>query len=45
MAALPGCRGVEVSALGEAAVIEGALAAGVDTALERVFERRVRRKA
>jgi predicted NBD/HSP70 family sugar kinase len=33
---------VEVSALGEAAVIEGALAAGVDTALERVFERRVR---
>ena len=33
---------VEVSALGEAAVIEGALAAGVDRALERVFERRVR---
>jgi predicted NBD/HSP70 family sugar kinase len=33
---------IEVSALGEAAVIEGALAAGVDTALERVFERRVR---
>jgi predicted NBD/HSP70 family sugar kinase len=33
---------VEVSALGEAAVIEGALAAGVDTAVERVFERRVR---
>lgn len=33
---------VEVSALGEAAVIEGALAAGVDAALERVFERRVR---
>jgi predicted NBD/HSP70 family sugar kinase len=33
---------VEVSALGEAAVIEGALAAGVDTALERVFKRRVR---
>jgi predicted NBD/HSP70 family sugar kinase len=33
---------VEVSALGEAAVIEGALAAGVDTALERVFARRVR---
>jgi predicted NBD/HSP70 family sugar kinase len=33
---------VEISALGEAAVIEGALAAGVDTALERVFERRVR---
>jgi predicted NBD/HSP70 family sugar kinase len=33
---------LEVSALGEAAVIEGALAAGVDTALERVFQRRVR---
>lgn len=33
---------VEVSALGEAAVIEGALAAGADTALERVFQRRVR---
>jgi predicted NBD/HSP70 family sugar kinase len=33
---------VEVSALGEAAVIEGALAAGVDAALERVFARRVR---
>jgi predicted NBD/HSP70 family sugar kinase len=33
---------VEVSALGEAAVIEGALAAGVDTALERVLVRRVR---
>ena len=33
---------VEVSVLGEAAVIEGALAAGVDAALERVFERRVR---
>jgi predicted NBD/HSP70 family sugar kinase len=33
---------VEVSALGEAAVIEGALAAGVDAALERVFRRRVR---
>jgi predicted NBD/HSP70 family sugar kinase len=33
---------LEVSALGEAAVIEGALAAGVDAALERVFERRVR---
>jgi predicted NBD/HSP70 family sugar kinase len=33
---------VEVSALGEAAVIEGAVAAGVDVALERVFERRVR---
>lgn len=33
---------VEVSALGEAAVIEGALASGVDAALERVFERRVR---
>jgi predicted NBD/HSP70 family sugar kinase len=33
---------VEVSALGEAAVIEGALAAGADAALERVFERRVR---
>jgi predicted NBD/HSP70 family sugar kinase/biotin operon repressor len=35
---------IEVSALGEAAVIEGALAAGVDVALERVFERRVRRR-
>jgi predicted NBD/HSP70 family sugar kinase len=34
---------LEVSALGEAAVIEGALAAGVSAALERVFERRVRR--
>jgi predicted NBD/HSP70 family sugar kinase len=33
---------LEVSALGEAAVIEGALAAGVTAALERVFERRVR---
>jgi len=33
---------VEVSALGEAAVIDGALAAGVDAALERVFARRVR---
>lgn len=33
---------VEVSALGEAAVIEGALAAGVDAALERVFARRDR---
>jgi predicted NBD/HSP70 family sugar kinase len=33
---------VEMSALGEAAVIDGALAAGVDAALERVFERRVR---
>ena len=33
---------IEVSALGEAAVLEGALAAGVDTALERVFQRRVR---
>lgn len=33
---------IEVSALGEAAVIEGALATGVDSALERVFERRVR---
>jgi predicted NBD/HSP70 family sugar kinase len=37
----PGPR-IEVSALGESAVIEGALAAGVDTALERVFQRRVR---
>ena len=36
---------IEISALGEAAVIEGALAAGVDVALERVFERRVRRRA
>ena len=33
---------IEVSALGEAAVIEGALAVGVDSALERVFQRRVR---
>jgi predicted NBD/HSP70 family sugar kinase len=33
---------IEMSALGEAAVIEGALASGVDAALERVFERRVR---
>ena len=33
---------LEVSALGEAAVIEGALSAGVTTALERVFERRAR---
>jgi predicted NBD/HSP70 family sugar kinase len=33
---------VEISALGEGAVIEGALAAGVESALERVFERRVR---
>jgi predicted NBD/HSP70 family sugar kinase len=37
----PGPR-LEVSALGEAAVIEGALSAGVDTALERVFARRAR---
>ena len=36
MAPFPAPR-VEVSALGEAAVIEGALAAGVDAALERVF--------
>jgi predicted NBD/HSP70 family sugar kinase len=36
---------VEVSGLGEAAVIEGALAAGVDTAVERLFQRRVRRRA
>jgi predicted NBD/HSP70 family sugar kinase len=36
---------VEVSALGEGAVIEGALAAGVDAALERVFQRRARRRA
>jgi predicted NBD/HSP70 family sugar kinase len=35
---------VEVSALGEAAVIEGALATGVDAALERLFQRRVRRR-
>ena len=33
---------VEVSALGEAAVIEGAVAAGIEAALERVFRRRVR---
>jgi hypothetical protein len=32
---------IEVSALGEAAVIEGALAAGIDGALERVFRRRL----
>ena len=36
---------VEVSALGEAAVIEGALATGVEAALERLFQRRVRRRA
>jgi predicted NBD/HSP70 family sugar kinase len=36
---------VEVSALGEAAVIEGALAAGVDTAVERLFQRRLQRRA
>jgi predicted NBD/HSP70 family sugar kinase len=36
---------IEVSALGEAAVLEGALAAGVDAALERVFRRRARRAA
>jgi predicted NBD/HSP70 family sugar kinase len=36
---------VEVSALGEAGVLEGALAAGVDTALERAFQRRARRAA
>jgi predicted NBD/HSP70 family sugar kinase len=36
---------VEVSALGEAAVIEGALAAGVDMAVERLFQRRVQRRA
>lgn len=36
---------VEVSGLGEAAVLEGALAAGVDGALERVFQRRVQRRA
>jgi len=36
---------VEGSALGEAAVIEGALAAGIDTAVERLFQRRVRRRA
>ena len=38
---LPAPR-VEVSLLGEAAVLEGALAAGVDAALEHVFERRAR---
>jgi predicted NBD/HSP70 family sugar kinase len=32
---------IEISALGEAAVIEGALAAGIDGALERVFRRRL----
>lgn len=36
---------IEVSALGGAAVLEGALAAGIDGALERVFRRRVRRRA
>lgn len=36
---------VEISGLGEAAVLEGALAAGVDGALERVFQRRVQRRA
>ena len=36
---------VEVSGLGEAAVLEGALAAGADGALERVFERRMHRRA
>jgi predicted NBD/HSP70 family sugar kinase len=36
---------LEVSALGEAAVLEGALAAGADRALEHVFQRRVRRRA
>ena len=33
---------VEVSALGEAAVLDGALAAGIDATLERVFVRRTR---
>jgi predicted NBD/HSP70 family sugar kinase len=33
---------IEVSALGETAVLEGALAAGVETTLERVFEQRGR---
>jgi predicted NBD/HSP70 family sugar kinase len=33
---------LEISALGEAAVIEGALALGLDAALERVFVRRAR---
>ena len=36
---------IEISALAEAAVIEGALAASVDAALERVFQRRVRQRA
>ena len=36
---------IAVSALGEAAVIEGALAAGVGTAVERLFQRRVERRA
>jgi predicted NBD/HSP70 family sugar kinase len=39
---LPAPPRVEVSPLGEAAVLEGAVAAGVDAALERVFERRAR---
>ena len=38
---VPGPR-VAVSALREAAVLEGALAAGVDASLERVFDRRAR---
>jgi hypothetical protein len=33
---------VAVSTLGDAAVLTGALAAGVDATLEHVFERRVR---
>ena len=33
---------LEVSALGEAAVLEGALAEAVDAALEHVFKRRAR---
>lgn len=36
---------IEISALGEAAVLEGALAAGADSARERVFQRRLRRHA
>jgi predicted NBD/HSP70 family sugar kinase len=36
---------VEISALGEGAVIEGALASGAEAALDRVLQRRARRRA
>jgi predicted NBD/HSP70 family sugar kinase len=39
---LPAPPRVEVSPLGESAVLEGAVAAGADAALERVFARRAR---